>query len=402
MKILQLCHKMPFPLRDGGAFSIYHSALGLINQGVDLKMLVINTPKNWVDMQTVPADFRENSRLEYVAVNTRLNFLKATGNIFRHQSYFVERFWSEPWNDYLKEILTQESFDIIQLEHIYMCLYLETIRKYSKARVILRPQNVENIVWKRYIHSKTNPLKKEYLRLAAGRLLSFEMKMAAAVDGIIAISDSDARIFGSYAPHTPSTVVPIGFDFHSLSGYDMGKQYDYFPVFYHLGSMDWMPNIQGIKWFINDIIPFIIRVYPDFVFRIAGKKMPSWLFRMQNANLIVDGEVSDSLRYHEDKAVMIVPLLSGSGLRAKIVEVMALGKTVISTGIGAEGIPYTQGENILIADSGEDFARQIVKCRDSKELCRRIGENAHSLAVGHYDCNNTALQMIRFHETLIR
>jgi len=391
---------MPFPLFDGGAISIYNTALGLISQKADIKVFALNTPKNQVDQKSIPDDFREKARFEYSVVDTRIIPLKALINLFSNKSYFVERFFSKEFNAHLIQILKDEEFDIVQIEHVYMCLYFDTIKKYSKAKVVFRPQNVENLVWSRFLKNKINPVSKTYLRIATTRLLKFEKNVANKVDGIIAISQEDANLFSSYAPETPLTDIPLGFNFDNISNYDVNQQYNDFPVFYHLGSMDWLPNVQGIKWFIEEVIPFIKEVYPNFIFRIAGKKMPEWFFKRQNKNLIVDGEIRDSLKYHEDKAIMIVPLLSGGGIRIKIIEGMALGKTIISTSTGAEGIPYTDRENILIANNKEDFVRQISKCLHSKEFCREIGRKAQILATKNYDYNKTAKSMIRFYKSL--
>lgn len=392
---------MPFPLHDGGACSLYQTALGLILQGTDLKIMAINTPKDWVDGNIIPADFREKTGFEFSIVDTRVKPLKALINLFSGRSYFIERFFSEQFRDGLIRILTGEEFDIIHLEHIYLCVYLDTIRKYSKAKVILRPQNVENLVWKRLLRHKINPASEIYLRIASDKLEHFEVKMANRVDGIMAISSCDAETFNTYAPDTPLVTVPIGFDFNRITAYDCDKQFIHFPVFYHLGSMDWAPNVQGLKWFIEEVIPFIIKDSPGFILRIAGKKMPQWFYKRQSRNLMVDGEVGESLTYHEDKAILIVPLLSGGGIRAKIIEGMALGKTIISTTIGAEGIPYTDQENILIADNKEEFAIRIKKCMSSKEFCQKIGRNAQILAKENYDCNKTAESMMKFYSNVM-
>lgn len=402
MKVLQICHKMPYPLLDGGAYSLFHTALGLIYQQIDIKILAINTPRNWVDINSVPLEFIKNSRLEYSIADTRFKPFRAFLNLFSERSYLVERFFSEEYNARLIEILKDEAFDVIQLEHVYMCLYLETIRKYSKAKVFLRPQNVENKVWKRFLEKESNPFKKLFLLIAALRLEKFEKRVTPAVDGIIAISSEDEEIFILYAPDVPCIHVPAGFDFSKTKSYDYNTQFIKSPVFYHIGSMDWGPNEQGMRWFIQDIMPYIKKEYPEFVFRIAGKKMPAYFFEQEDRNLIVDGEVDDALKYHEDKTIMIVPVLSGGGIRVKIIEAMALGKTIISTTIGAEGIPYTDGENILIADTREEFATQINKCIHLPELGKKIGANAKLLATENYDCNTTAKNMIQFYKRIIK
>lgn len=401
MKVLLICHKMPFPLHDGGAHSIYHTALGLIYQKADLTILAINTPKSWVDEKDIPADFKEKTRFSVSTVDTRFKLYKAFFNLFTARSYFVERFYSEQFNTRLTDILKNEKFDIIQLEHTYLCLYLKTIRKYSVAGVILRPQNVEHKVWQRILSNKLNPFKKLYLRIATIRLKKFEIAMAANVDGIIAISPEDTDSFSKFAPETPVIFVPAGFNFSPAVEYDYDKQYSTFPVFYSLGSMDWLPNILGIKWFIEEVIPEVIVEYPDFVFRIAGKRMPGWISGLQSPHLIIDGEIEDALKYHEDKSVMIVPLFAGGGIRIKIIEGMALGKTIISTTIGAEGIPYRDGENILISDTRETFVSQIKKCMNSVELCRKISSQARILAAENFNYTCNAEKMIHFYSRVI-
>ena len=195
MKILQLCHKMPCPLQDGGAYSIYHTALGLIFQNAQVKVLAINTPKSKVDPNCIPLDFRMKTSFESLPADTRFKPFNAMVNLFTCQSYFVERFYSDEFNAGLIQILLREEFDIVQLEHIYMCLYLGTIRKRSTAKVILRPQNVENQVWQRCQGYVTNPVKRTYMRMATTRLLMYEMDMANDVDGIMAISAADAGTF---------------------------------------------------------------------------------------------------------------------------------------------------------------------------------------------------------------
>jgi polysaccharide biosynthesis protein PslH len=400
MKILQLCYKMPFPQKDGGASSIYHTAVGLMNNKIDLKILAINTPKNWVEIDSVPLQFREATRFEYSIVDTRIKISHCLLNLFTRQSYFVSRFYAKSHESHLIKILQQEEFDIIQLEHVYMGVYLDAIRKYSKAKIILRAQNVEFNLWTRISDSKINLLKKLYLKMATHRLRKFETQISQKVDGIMAISKEDESTFSKIAPDVALKSIPMGWDFNKTKSLNNDSHNNDFPVFYHLGSMDWLPNIEGLKWFIETIVPAIHLKYPHFQFRLAGKKMPAWFYEKQNKNLIIDGEVESSLEYQMNKSILIVPLLSGGGMRVKIIEGMALGKTIISTSIGAEGIPYTDQENILIADSREDFLVQISQCIESIDFCKKIGANAKKLAKENFDCTNVGREMIFFYESV--
>lgn len=391
---------MPFPLRDGGAISIHNTALGLMNQNVDVKIVAINTPRNPVDSAIIPDKFKKRTGFEFVIVDTRVNYADAFINLFSSDSYFVTRFFSKDFENRLIKLLKETKFDIVLLEHVYMGLYIKTIRTHSRSVIILRPQNVESQVWMRYAEGVLNPVKRKYLKIITERLMKFEKDVTSSVDGIIAISPGDALTFKKWAPEVPVETIPVGIDFRRYEKYDFNRQYEKFPVFYHLGSMDWLPNYQGVEWFVNKVVPFVREVYPEFSFRIAGKNMSFKFKQWQNESLIVDGEVEDPIEYQSDKAVMIVPLLSGSGIRVKIIEGMAIGKTIISTSIGAEGIPYKNGVNILIADSKEEFLEKILQCANSQEFCRKTGKNASLLAMENFDINKTAGEMIRFFKSV--
>jgi polysaccharide biosynthesis protein PslH len=209
--------------------------------------------------------------------------------------------------------------------------------------------------------------------------------MAGKVDGIITLTDQDLQELQSYQPKAPIIAIPVGFDFTRLENYDYEEQFLQKPIVYHLGSMDWLPNIQGIKWFIENVLPILINKQPDIEIRLAGKNMPDWIYKFQNKNLIIDGQVPDAIQYQADKAILIVPLLSGGGIRVKIIEGLALGKTIISTTLGATGISRSHSDPILIADDASTFAQLILSCFNSPEKCRYISKSALKLAHINYD-----------------
>ena len=153
---------------------------------------------------------------------------------------------------------------------------------------------------------------------------------------------------------------------------------------FHIGSMDWMPNQEGINWFLESVWPALHKEIPEVRLYLAGRKMPERLMKAQIEGVNVVGEVADSSYFIGSKQINIVPLLSGSGIRVKIIEAMSLGKTVVTTSIGAEGINYTDGKDILIANTPEEFIAQIRRCVADKEFCRQIGQNAYELIVKEY------------------
>jgi glycosyltransferase involved in cell wall biosynthesis len=144
-------------------------------------------------------------------------------------------------------------------------------------------------------------------------------------------------------------------------------------------------------------MPEIIKEFPDFTLKIAGKNMSKWFYNKQDKNIIVDGEVEDALSYQADKQIMIVPLLSGSGIRVKIIEAMALGKVVISTSSGAAGIPFCNNTNILIADTKDEFIRHVRKCMESEDFCKVISLNAQKLAKESFDLEYNSNKIMNYY-----
>lgn len=392
---------MPFPMNDGGSFSIYHSSLSILKQGASLKILAINPVRSFGDITQIPDDFFSKTEFEHVIIDNRIKPINSLINIFKNKSYFVERFYSVKYRDKLIDILNKQTFDIIQLEHVYLCQYINDIRKFSNAKIVLRPQNIENKIWNEYIKKLRNPFIKRYLSISTKRLEVYEREMANCVDGIITLSHIDAEYFRKYAKNTKIIHSPTGLDFSRYKNIDFDKQYTNFPTVYHLGSMDWRPNIHGVTWFLNKVLPLLIREHYQFKIRLAGKNMPKNFLKLNGSNIIVDELVEDAISYQEDKTILIIPLLSGSGIRIKILEGMAMGKTIISTSIGAQGIAAKHNENILIADTPELFASQIIKCLNSEGFCRKIGKNAKKTAVQEYNLNNTSKEVRNFHDTLL-
>ena len=197
------------------------------------------------------------------------------------------------------------------------------------------------------------------------------------------ISDVDYDFFHALAPNTPGAVIPFAVD---LDNYEIEDEYipSDQPELFHLGSMNWMPNVEGLEWFLEDVFPAILEKFPSLTFTMAGRSIPESLQRFASDHVIIAGEVESANEFMLSKDIMIVPLLSGSGIRIKIIEGMALGKTIITTSIGAEGLNVENGKHIFIADTAEEFIAVIEKCIKTPDICTIIGENArHYVALNH-------------------
>jgi len=165
--------------------------------------------------------------------------------------------------------------------------------------------------------------------------------------------------------------------------------------------MDWMPNQEGIRWFLEFVWNKIHRKNPHATFYLAGRNMPEWLRRLQQPGVVVVGEVADAHEFMRSKTVLVVPLLSGSGIRIKIIEGMACMRPVLTTSIGAEGIEYTDAENVMIADTPDAFIEKAQKLIDSPALCEEIGKAAHHLIMNRYDTKKIIAELTDFYQSCI-
>jgi len=399
MRILQLCNRVPWPPNDGGAIAMLNMTKGFYNSGQELHLLCLNTRKHQVNVQDLPEMFKKLASFKAININTDIKALDAAFNlVFSRKSYHISRFYSGDFERELVKTLQSKEFDIIQIEGLHLCLYINIIRKYSKAKVSLRAHNLEYLIWERLADSERNPLKSKYLEILTKRLLNFEAKAIKKVDFLIAITEADAELFQTMDTDASIFVSPAGLD---LEDYVTDKSKKEWPGIFHLGALNWMPNVQGIEWFLKEIWPKLHTVFPKLKFYIAGRNMPEWLKKLDRVGVVPVGEVENAVDFMNSKSIMVVPLLSGSGMRIKIIEGMALGKTIISTTIGAEGIDYEDETNILIADEPEEFVNAIKKCINNVEFANRVGKNARQLAEAEYSNKSLIGKLIGFYEEKI-
>src|SRR6185503_3358015 len=180
----------------------------------------------------------------------------------------------------------------------------------------------------------------------------------------------DENLFRKSGWVVPAEVIPVGLE---LDDYPDQSNAENGLSLFHLGSMDWLPNLEGVQWLLAGCWPLIHQEFPTLKLYLAGRGFPDWLIQQAPANVICEGEILDAKKFMRDKQVMVVPLKSGGGMRVKIIQGMALGKTIISTTIGAEGIMYEDGKNILIADTPAEILSRVEQCLAEKEFCFRIG-----------------------------
>jgi glycosyltransferase involved in cell wall biosynthesis len=395
LKILLLCNKVPYPANDGSSIAMASIINALCSNKAEVDVLAFNTSKHQRSLEEIRDNTPEKVALEYIYLDNRTGAVSALRNLFSSHAYQVSRFRSKEYRKTLIAKLQENDYDLVQIEGLSMAVYLREIRQYSTARIVLRAHNVETLIWERHLQSEKNPLIRFYLRLQNRRLAKFEKEIAYETDAIVAITREDLGEFWRLQPGKVAMSLPCGVE---INDYPECKESEKTYDMTYIASFDWLPNQQGLRWFIDQVWPLILEKRPKSTFRLAGRHMPVDIVEKTISGFSVEGEVEDMKAFMCSGKLAVVPLLAGSGMRIKILENMALGLCQVTTSIGAEGIEIEDGENIVIANDPSDLATQIVELLDDPERIRQIGKKARETVITTYTNKNLGKQLMEFYE----
>jgi polysaccharide biosynthesis protein PslH len=402
MKILQLSNKLPYPSLDGGSLAIRSLAEGYAVLGHEVLILAMNTHKHFVEPNSIPP-LPDRIRMEIVSVPALVQAHSALFNLlFSSLPYSIARFSHPGFAAKLHSILSQEAFDLIQIEGLYCTSYIPLIQSLTKAKILYRTHNIESEIWTRLAANESSYFKRFYYRNLAKRLDDYERKILNTYDALIPITSRDAEVYQKLGNVRPAKIIPFALETETLISFPIAQN----PTidFFHLGSLDWSPNQEGLRWFGSEIwTPFQTK-HPDLSFFIAGRNSPD-LFRKEMEQLpgvVFCGEIENAREFIAQHQIMIVPLLSGSGMRVKIIEGMLAEKCIITTTVGIEGISAINGIHCLIADSPDGMIRLMEDVVNHPDLIEKIGKEARIFALSNFDRNSISQQLIDFAEKLIQ
>ena len=396
MRILQLMNKVPWPPKDGGAIACMNMTKGFSMLGHEVTVLSMNTSKHHIRIKDMPANIRSLADFRLVEVPASINWFEAALNfVFSKLPYNAQRFISDEYSLELIKLLNEKQFDVIQLEGLYLCPYIPVIRKYSKALIAYRAHNIEYEIWERTA-TLSEGMRSKYLKNLSKRIKRFEINHLNLYDILVPITERDGQILDALGNNKPHHTSQTGIDFASLV--PTAKKLE-FPSLFHIGALDWAPNQEGLIWFFEHCWSKIHTENPQLKFYLAGRNAPEWFEkRIKLKGVKYLGEINDAYDFMNSKAIMVVPLFSGSGMRIKIIEGMALGKPIVTTDIGTEGIPTENGNNILIANDADQFIEAITRLINDRELSNQIGKNAIGFIQEKFDNLSQAGALIEFYK----
>lgn len=311
--------------------------------------------------------------------------------LFSRVPLAIRRFHSPGLRPFLEKLVAREAFDRVVADFLVMAESCP-----DPARSVLFQHNVETMIWRRRAQYAGDPLRKLYFRLQADRMFAYERQACRAAGRIIAVSAVDAGLMRTMFGAERVSEIPTGVD---LDYFARPASVDRVADLVFIGSMDWLPNVDGVGYFVREVLPLIRRRRPDCTLAIVGRTPPPEIADLgrKDSGVRVTGTVPDVRPYLWGSAISVVPLRIGGGTRLKIYEAMAAGVPVVSTTVGAEGLEVHPPEDIRIADSAADFAESCLELLADEDQSQRIASRAREMVARQFSWEQVAR---RFAEVL--
>jgi polysaccharide biosynthesis protein PslH len=298
-------------------------------------------------------------------------------HLLKSAPYAVSRFADSRVQAKVSHWFRDQSFDVA------VCDFLDAAVNFPKQLTIptvLFQHNVESEIWRRHAATQANPVKKLIYQLEFAKMSRYEREVVRSFRHVIAVSEHDRQLMSRWVDPSRITVVPTGVDLTQFRPVPSSSA----PLVIFVGAMDWQPNVDAMQYFCRQIWPAILAQVPEAKFRVVGRNPDSRVLNLRSNSIEVTGSVPSVIDHLREAGVVVVPLRIGGGTRLKIYEAMAMGKAVVSTSVGAEGLDVHQGQDIILADDPSGFANSVTMLLRNAELRQRY-ESAAARLAAQYD-----------------
>ena len=322
-------------------------------------------------------------------------YLELARNLVSPLPYAVVKYRSAEMQRKIRALIQGNKYDVLICDFLAPAV---NVPRDLKCPLILFQHNVEAMIWRRHYEVQTNPIKKAYLYGQWLKMRAFEAAACRRFDYVVAVSREDRALMQREYRAAAVDDVPTGVDTSFFRPLGTEPRTAHNLVF--TGSMDWLPNEDAIRYFTEQIMPLLKRVLPDVTLTVVGRNPYPALIELskRDASIIVTGRVDDVRPYMERAAAYVVPLRIGGGTRLKIYEAMAMEKPIVSTTVGAEGLPVRDGAELLLADSPQAFADAVVRVLTDEEFARRLGDCSAALVREQFGWDRVARRFVEICE----
>ncbi len=371
MKILWVCPTFLHPTDRGGQIRTL-GTLKELHKRHEVHFAALNTPGNAEGPRRSPEYSSQHFSVDHSAPGrTSIKiYRQLLGSLVNAVPIAVSRYSSKPLEHIVSNLVAAERYEAIVCDFLASAPNLTNL-----SQCILFQHNVETTIWKRHAEQSQSWVKKSYLQLQASTMETYERDICRKVKHVIAVSKIDASrmktMFGIEGVSSVSTGVDLEY-FASPNEARVTSDMIF------CGSMDWLPNVDAVEYFLSEILPLIREHLPAATFTIAGRSPDARVLKAVQGlhGVTVTGKVADMRPYLWGSAISVVPMRIGGGTRLKIYECMAAGVPVVSTTVGAEGLSYQDGQDIAIADDPPGFADACVRLLKDRNLRRSMASNA--------------------------
>ena len=380
MKVLWVNSNFMHPTTKGGQIRTLEM-LRYLHQWHEIHYVALTSPGN----SEGPARAHEYSTKSYPFPHKATDkksfafYKQLAAGMFSSVPVSMSRHHPDGMKEFLAGLLRKERFDAVVADHLTPMGYMP-----DRSTTVLFQHNIEFMIWRRLVQHSKNPVEKLYFQIQAKRMFEFERACCTEAAHVVACSEVDANLMRHNFHITNVSDVPTGVNLEYFAK-PASSSVTTKPDFAFVGSMDWMPNEQGVLWFAQEILPLIRRKRPDATLGVVGRTPPPSIMALaKDPGITVTGTVPEVRPWFWESSVSIVPLLVGGGTRLKIYEAMASSSPVVSTTIGAEGLTYTHPENIRIADTPQDFADHCLDLVENRQVHAKVAGTALELVTTHF------------------
>jgi polysaccharide biosynthesis protein PslH len=391
MKILILDEEFPYPANTGKrtrSFNLYRRLSGKFQ----IRYLAYG------EAGSIAANALRGQGIEPVGVCARipaksgaLFYLRLLANLCTPLPYIVTSHYSRMYASAVRDTLAQFRPDLVLCEWIPYAIYAKGL---STATKLVSAHNIEADIWRRYHETEANAARRWYIERQWHKVRRFERRALHWVDGALSVSALDRAQLQCHRPDLPTCVVPNGVDLEYFSPMPQPSCREHL-VF--TGSMDWRPNQHAARYFAGEILPRLRRHQPRLQCTFVGRDPPPEIRALQRTpGMQITGTVGDVRPYVERAAVYVVPLQIGGGSRLKILEALAMGRAVVSTSVGAEGLDVDHQRHLILADDPAHFANAVLRLLDDPARCAELGNAGRQLVEQKYGWDRSANELEAF------
>lgn len=395
MNILFITQVFPLPLDSGGKIKTYHT---IRNLAAHHKVRVLTYIRSESERQMVSelADVCDGVTVVPLSRNKLRQASDLLLNLGLHRSFIIKRDYRPAMQNAYHAAVAKFRPDVVHIDHLQMAQFVDLRDSY---KCVLDHHNIESLIVQRIGKSAGSSLVKLYAGVEWPKLRDYELNICRNCDMVLTVSHEDkATLLNMDRALTNVSCVPIGVDV------------EYFrPVFRDTGSknilsvgtMYWPPNVDAMTYFSGEVFPLVLKQIPECTLTIAGQRPTASIKALaEHPSITVTGYVEDDRKLAKNCGVFIAPLRSGSGVRVKILNALAMGLPVVSTSVGAEGLEVRDGEHLLIADTARDFADAVIRVMNDRELAINLSENGRKLVCDKYSWSTVGERLIQVYRTV--